>query len=74
MGALIVGQQPNLYNADNTVGGEDDDNSWHIEALYKFAVNDNISITPGVIVVTDANHDNDNDTAVLGVLRTVFKF
>ncbi|MFG3817852.1 iron uptake porin [Limnothrix redekei] len=74
VGALIVGQQPNLYNADNTVGGEDDDNSWHIEALYKFAVNDNISITPGVIVVTDANHDNDNDTAVLGVLRTVFKF
>lgn len=74
VGALIVGQQPNLYNADNTVGGEDDDNSWHIEALYKFAVNDNISITPGVIVVTDPNNDNDNDTAVLGVLRTVFKF
>jgi hypothetical protein len=74
MGALIVGQQPNLYNADNTVGGEDDNNSWHIEALYRFAINDNISITPGVIVVTDPNHNKDNDTAVLGVLRTTFKF
>jgi len=73
-GALIVGQQPNLYNADNTVDGEDDNTSFHIEALYKFAVNDNISITPGVIVVTNPDNNEDNDTAVLGVLRTVFKF
>ncbi len=73
-GALIVGQQPNLYNGDNTVDGEDDETSFHIEALYKFAVNDNISITPGVIVVTNPDNNDDNDTAVLGVLRTVFKF
>ncbi|XGV87499.1 MAG: iron uptake porin [Limnothrix sp. BL-A-16] len=70
MGALTVGQPPTVVNAD---GVEEDDNTpILVEAMYKFALNDNIYLTPGVVAVFDAN-DN-GDTAVMGVLRTEFKF
>jgi hypothetical protein len=72
LGGLVVGQQPYIYDGD----GVDDENdpSLHIEAFYRFQLNDNISLTPGVIVVTNPNHDDNNDTAVIGALRTQFRF
>ena len=69
-GALVVGQQPTVVSAD---GADDDDfTPIHVEALYRYAVNDFISITPGVIAVFNA--DDDDDTAILGVVRTEFAF
>lgn len=53
------------------LGGE---TSWIIEGNYNYPVTDNISITPGVYAVFNPNQDSDNDTAIVGVLRTVFKF
>ena len=53
---------------------EDEDTSYLVEALYRFPINDNIGITPGAYVVFNPNHDGDNDTAVVGVIRTTFKF
>ncbi|MEB3118526.1 MAG: iron uptake porin, partial [Limnothrix sp.] len=70
MGALTVGQPPTVVNADGV--DEDDNTPILVEAMYKFALNDNIYLTPGVVAVFDAN-DN-GDTAVMGVLRTEFKF
>ncbi len=75
---LIFGQP--LYRVD--AGGaaqlaEPDVNRatpYHLEAFYNFRVNDNISITPGAFVLFNPEGDANNDTTVVGVLRTTFTF
>jgi carbohydrate-selective porin OprB len=71
-----VGMEPRLTEIDESVnGGETDtDVSLHLEAYYKYRLSDNIEITPGVIWLTAPDHDADNDDAIIGVLRTVFRF
>ncbi len=66
LGGLLVGAEP-------YVGGVDD-TALHIEGFYKFQLNDNISITPGLIVITAPYGNRDNDTVVVGVVRTTFTF
>lgn len=70
LAALTVGQPPTVVNGDGVQ--EDDNTPILVEAMYKFALNDNIYLTPGVVAVFDAN-DN-GDTALMGVFRTEFKF
>jgi Carbohydrate-selective porin, OprB family/S-layer homology domain len=45
----------------------------NIEAFYRFPINDNISITPTIMVITDPGNAKEN-TIVQGVLRTTFSF
>jgi hypothetical protein len=72
---LFVGMEPKLTSIDSTVSLEDDeDTSLHLEAFYRYRLNDNIAITPGLIWLTAPNHDADNDDAFIGVVRTVFYF
>ncbi len=66
LGGLLVGAEP-------YVGGVDD-TALHIEGFYKFQLNDNISITPSLIVITAPFGNKDNDTAVVGVVWTTFTF
>jgi carbohydrate-selective porin OprB len=47
---------------------------YHLEAYYKFKVNDNVSITPGAFVLFNPEGDSRNDTTTVGVLRTTFTF
>lgn len=47
---------------------------YHLEGYYRFRVSDNISITPGAIVLFNPEGDNRNDTTTIGVLRTTFTF
>lgn len=68
---VIFGQPPKVTESDAV---EDQDTSYHLEALYKLPINDNIAITPGVLVIFNPEHDNDNDTVYVGTLRTTFKF
>ncbi len=77
MGAIIVGSEP--YAGDLEVAGVtpvdfSNDTPLHIEALYKYQLNDNISITPGLIWLTAPNQNNDNDDVIIGALRTTFSF
>ncbi|VEP12381.1 conserved exported hypothetical protein [Hyella patelloides LEGE 07179] len=58
----------------NEGGEEDEDTSFLIEALYKYPLNDNILITPGAYVVLNPDGDSDNDTQIVGVIRTTFQF
>jgi hypothetical protein len=55
-------------------GDRIDDESYIIQAQYKFPITDNIIITPGAYVVLNPNHDDNNDAIWVGVLRTTFKF
>lgn len=73
---LIFGQPPKVTSNDYGVGAArtDDDTSYHLEALYRFPITDNIEITPGAYVVFNPEHNSDNDDIVVGTIRTTFRF
>lgn len=47
---------------------------FHIEAFYRWQVNDHIAITPGLIWLTAPNQDNRNPDTIIGIVRTTFNF
>ncbi|MEO1669942.1 MAG: iron uptake porin [Cyanobacteria bacterium J06631_2] len=65
LGALFAGVEPYA---------DDESNPIHLEALYKYQFNDNISLTPGVIYLVNPNGNDEDDDALFGVLRTTFTF
>jgi hypothetical protein len=72
---IFGGVQPYLGSVDapGVVNGNDNgDRPYHIEAFYKYQLTDNISVTPGVIWLTAPNQGDDD--AVIGTLRTTFRF
>ncbi|MGC9527440.1 MAG: iron uptake porin, partial [Limnospira sp.] len=73
LGGIVFGMPPKVTSHD-TERLEDGDTSLHIEAFYRYAFNDYISITPGFYVVTNPDHSDINDTIVVGTLRTTFRF
>lgn len=73
LGGLVFGQPSKVINND-VEEFEDEDTSYHIEAFYRYQLNDNISLTPGLIIITNPEHNEDNSTNYIGVLRTVFAF
>jgi hypothetical protein len=62
---IFAGAQP-------YAGSTNSDTPYHIEGFYRYRVTDNISITPGVIWLT--NPGQTDDDAVIGTLRTTFTF
>ncbi|MEG4490072.1 iron uptake porin [Microcoleus sp. D3_18_C4] len=48
--------------------------SYHLEGFYRFQVNDFISVTPGVYVILNPEHNNNNEDIWVGLLRTTFSF
>lgn len=73
LGGIIVGMEPKVTSS--TIAGlKDLDTSYHIEAFYQYKVSDNISITPAVIWLTAADHNNTSGDVVIGALRTTFSF
>jgi hypothetical protein len=46
----------------------------HVEGFYKYALNDKISITPGLIWVTNPGQRDSNSDALIGTIRTTFTF
>ncbi|HEY9828187.1 MAG TPA: iron uptake porin [Stenomitos sp.] len=45
----------------------------NFEGFYRFPINDNITLTPAVMVITDANNAS-SDTVIQGLLRATFSF
>jgi hypothetical protein len=77
MAGIIFGMQPWVSNSTPLFDGNfvnEGDTSYHIEAFYQYAVNDNISITPGVLVITSPDYSDSNSTLVIGTIRTTFTF
>jgi carbohydrate-selective porin OprB len=72
---FVVGAEPYLTEFE---GGNpqsfDVDLPLHLEAFYRFQFSDYISVTPGVIVLTAPNQDRDNNTRIIGTVRTTFQF
>ncbi len=72
---LVVGAEPYLTNFR---GGNPQpfriDIPWHIEAFYRYQLNDRLAITPALIWLTAPNQDRNNPDAIIGVVRATFKF
>ncbi len=75
---LIVGMQPWVSASNvilpNDLRNTDNNSSFHIEAFYQYPLTDNIAITPGIIVITSPNYNNQNSSLVIGTIRTTFSF
>ncbi len=79
---LVVGQPPRAGGSDygvrnplvNQARRRDLDTSLHLEGFYRYRINDNITITPGLIVIFNPEHNNSNDTTYIGTIRTTFAF
>ena len=90
LGGIYIGQPPKITSSDLPDGrnipsfvnegditaseGGQPDTAIHLEGFYRFRVSNNISITPGVIVIFNPNHNDNNDTITIGALRTTFTF
>ncbi|NET90053.1 MAG: iron uptake porin [Kamptonema sp. SIO1D9] len=69
---VIFGMPPKATDVDGAI--DDPDTSYLLEAQYRFKVTDNILVTPGAYVIFNPNHNDNNDTIYVGVVRTTFKF
>ena len=79
--AFIVGIPPKLNSRSTQVGNAaavtttgNPDTSYHLEALYKVKLSDNLAITPGLLLITSPEHNSVNPTEYVGTIRTTFKF
>jgi hypothetical protein len=70
---VVFGMPPR--GRGNDVGVRRDlDTSYHLEAFYRFRVNPNIAITPGVLVIFNPEHNDANENIYVGTIRTTFTF
>jgi len=75
LGAIVIGAEP--YLSSLAVPGNPafpTSTPFHIEAFYKYNLNDNISITPGFIWLTAPNQGAIQSDIVIGTIRTTFTF
>jgi Carbohydrate-selective porin, OprB family/S-layer homology domain len=84
VGAIVIGQEPRLIggNAKRSCGAAGSGNTlvqecganFQLEAQYKFKVNGNISITPGLIVILNGENNEASPVEFVPVVRTTFTF
>lgn len=76
LAGIFGGAAPTLRGLDLDDANSDFDNdfAYQLSAFYKYKVNNNISVTPGVIWLLNPNQSSDNDDVVIGTLRTTFTF
>jgi Carbohydrate-selective porin, OprB family/S-layer homology domain len=80
--ALTFGQPPKVTSNDfkPTVGSlgrieqKDADTSYHLEAMYRMQLNDNVTVAPSLLVIFNPEHNDRNDTIYVGTVRTTFSF
>ncbi len=76
LAALTVGQQPTVTGrtvGNANLGGEQSTN-FFVEGLYRYQMNDKISITPGLMVIFNPENNSANPTIYVGTIRTTFQF
>ncbi|MGF1492733.1 MAG: iron uptake porin [Microcoleaceae cyanobacterium] len=75
LGGIVIGREPYLDEFDSNLDTDfPTDSSWHFEAFYRYQLTDNISITPGLIWITNPNQDSNNDDLLIGTVRSTFRF
>jgi hypothetical protein len=71
---LVFGMPPKVTASSLGAVRTDRDTSFHIEAFYKYKVSNNLFITPGIVMITNPEHNSNNPTLYLGTIRTTFNF
>ncbi len=76
---FVVGMQPRATSNSVTFAGAtpsrvDPSTGLHLETYYKYKVSDNLSITPGLLILTNPENNSTNPTEFLGTVRTTFSF
>jgi hypothetical protein len=82
LGGLIFGQPPKVTDNDFGINGatataprrEDRSSSFHLEGFYRWRISDNVSVTPGLLVIFNPEGNSRNDTIYVGTVRTTFTF
>lgn len=74
LAGVVIGQPPKVTN--NGLGTEyaDSDTSLHLEFFYRWQATENIAITPSLLIITNPEHNKNNDTIYLGTVRTTLRF
>jgi Carbohydrate-selective porin, OprB family len=73
LGGLLIGQEPRVTGATG-LALADTGSSLHLEGFYQIKLSENVSITPGLIYLTAPDHNNTNNGALIGTVRTTFSF
>ena len=75
---IVFGQPLSLLEVSGFQGSTglvtDGASSFHAELFYRFKVNDYLSITPGIFMVTNPGNFEDNNTIYVGAVRTSLRF
>jgi hypothetical protein len=74
LAGIVIGQPPKILDNELGVEFEDQDTALHLETFYRFPLNDDISITPGIFVITNPEHNDDNDAIYVGTIRVTLTF
>lgn len=75
LAGIVVGSEPTVTDSSIVNLDADSDRALHLEAFYQYQVNDNISITPGVVWITEPDGDiQDGEDLIIGTFRTTFSF
>lgn len=68
---ILIGLPPRITSSDVR---RDADSSFHIEAFYRFRINDYISISPDFWVVINPENNSQNATQYVGAVRASYNF
>ncbi len=76
LASILFGMPPKVTSVGGGLAraGRDEDTSYHLEAMYRYKLNDKIAVTPGLAVIFNPEHNNNNDTIFVGTVRTTFSF
>ena len=74
LAGFVIGQPPKVTSNNFGTEYSDKNTSLHLEFFYRFQATDNIAITPGLLVITNPEHDKNNNTIYVGTVRTTFRF
>ena len=88
LAGIYVGQPPKIVHSDLPMGknipdllaggegeaGGQPGTTTHLELFYRWQVSDQLSLTPGVLMIFEPGHAPASDPITVGVLRTTFNF
>ncbi|HAX77858.1 MAG TPA: hypothetical protein DCY88_18965 [Cyanobacteria bacterium UBA11372] len=73
VGGLGFGMPPKVIQNTNS-DREDTGTGFHFEAFYEYPLTENIKVIPGIIYLTNPDHNETNGDIFVGTVRTVFNF
>ncbi|WP_421657685.1 iron uptake porin [Leptothermofonsia sp. ETS-13] len=74
---VVIGQPPKVTVNEFQVRRNpfrDEDTSLHLETFYRIRLSKGISITPGLLIITNPEHNQENEPIFIGTVRTTFSF